>query len=382
MKAKRKENGEGSIYIRSDGRWEARVTTPDGRRSVYGFSRDEVRRKMFALRTAIENGEPIQENDMTVEEWLLIWKKDHLDVKPGTMRKYDGDIRNHIIPSLGGIKLIKLTAVEVEKAYREWKREGLSAKSVKNAHGVLHSALDKAVENGMIKKNVSSGCDLPKGVQDEMRPLEDEEVAEFLELAKNDLLFPLYYVALFTGMRQSELMGLTWDCVNFRKGSIRISKQLLRINAYRKKGEYHFVPTKTNKQRIIEPAYQVMEMLREVQKRQSVWKEQCGDAWKGEDDIVFTNPDGTHLSNSNVYRHFKRIMRKMSLDDVRFHDLRHTYAVLALQNGIDIKTVSASLGHYSVAFTMDKYGHVSNTMKRAASVKMGQYIDTLNLTTV
>ena len=215
-----------------------------------------------------------------------------------------------------------------------------------------------------------------------MRPLEDEEVAVFLKLAKEDLLYPLYYIALFTGMRQSELMGLTWDCINFRKGTIHITKQLLRINAFQHKGEYHFVPTKTNKQRIIEPAYQVMEMLREVQKRQTEWKEQCGDAWKGEDDLVFTNPDGTHLSNSNVYRHFKRIMKQMSLNEVRFHDLRHTYAVLALQNGIVIKTVSASLGHYSVAFTMDKYGHVSNTMRKMASEKIGYYIEGLGLTPI
>ena len=103
---------------------------------------------------------------------------------------------------------------------------------------------------------------------------------------------------------------------------------------------------------------------------------------KGEDDLVFTNPDGTHLSNSNVYRHFKRIMKQMSLNEVRFHDLRHTYAVLALQNGIVIKTVSASLGHYSVAFTMDKYGHVSNTMRKMASEKIGYYIEGLGLTPI
>lgn len=379
---KRKENGEGTIRLRPDGRWEARLCTDSGRISIYGLSSQEVRRKLSAMRGTVENGDFIKSACITVEEWILIWEKDHLDVKPGTLRRYDGDIRNHIIPSLGSITLSKLKVGDVEKAYLEWKKEGLSAKSVKNAHGVLHSALDKAVDSGLIKKNVSSGCDLPKGQQDEMRPLEDDEVSEFLELAKKDVLYPLYYVALFTGMRQSELMGLTWDCVNFKKNSIRISKQLLRINAYRKKGEYHFVPTKTGKQRTIEPALQVMEMLKAVQRQQTEWKEKCGDAWKGTDDLVFTNPDGTHLSNSNVYRHFKRIMRQMSLDDVRFHDLRHTYAVLALQNGIDIKTVSASLGHYSVAFTMDKYGHVSNTMKKTAAAKMGQFIDGLSLTPI
>ena len=379
---KRKENGEGTIRLRPDGRWEARLYTDSGRISIYGLSSQEVRRKLSAMRGTIENGEYAKSSSLTVEEWILIWEKDHLDVKPGTLRRYDGDIRNHIIPALGMIILSQLKVADVEKACREWRKEGLSAKSVKNAHGVLHSALDKAVESGLIKKNVSSGCNLPKGQQDEMRPLEDEEVAVFLKLAKEDLLYPLYYIALFTGMRQSELMGLTWDCINFRKGTIHITKQLLRINAFQHKGEYHFVPTKTNKQRIIEPAYQVMEMLREVQKRQTEWKEQCGDAWKGEDDLVFTNPDGTHLSNSNVYRHFKRIMKQMSLNEVRFHDLRHTYAVLALQNGIDIKTVSASLGHYSVAFTMDKYGHVSNTMRKMASEKIGYYIEGLGLTPI
>ena len=375
---KRKENGEGNIRLRKDGRWEARVTTPFGRKSTYGLNSAEVRKKLSTVRTDVENGDYIEESGITVKEWILEWEKNCLKVKPGTLRRYDGDIRNHIIPSLGHFRLSELTIMDVDSAYHEWEENGLSAKSIRNAHGVLHKALDKAVTNGLIRKNVSSFCELPKAEQNEMRPLEDEEVAEFLKRAKNDSLYSLYYVALFTGMRQSELMGLTWNCINYQKGTVHIYRQLLRVNEYKGRGKYLFVPTKTSKQRVIAPAEQVMKMFKSVKVQQEEWKKKQGDAWKNKDNLVFTNPDGTHLSSSNVYRHFKRIMKAMSLEDVRFHDLRHTYAVLAIENGVDMKTVSASLGHYSVSFTMDKYGHVSNSMRKMAAAKISQYIDDLN----
>ena len=173
-------------------------------------------------------------------------------------------------------------------------------------------------------------------------------------------------------------MGLTWNCINYQKGTVHIYRQLLRVNEYKGRGKYLFVPTKTSKQRVIAPAEQVMKMFKSVKVQQEEWKKKQGDAWKNKDNLVFTNPDGTHLSSSNVYRHFKRIMKAMSLEDVRFHDLRHTYAVLAIENGVDMKTVSASLGHYSVSFTMDKYGHVSNSMRKMAAAKISQYIDDLN----
>lgn len=375
MQTKRKENNEGTIYIRSDGRWEGKVTTPYGRRSVYGLSREEVRKKLSEIRTDVDRGEYIDETDMTVEEWMSEWQSLYLDVKPGTLRKYEGDIRNHIIPSLGRIKLAELTVADVETSYIQWKKEGLSAKSVRNIHGVLHKALDKAVSKGMIRKNVSDECDIPKGHQGEMRPLEDEEVPEFLRVAEEDtLLYPLYYMALFTGMRQSELIGLTWDCVNLATGKIRIYRQLLRVNVYQQKGEYRFVETKTGKQRTIEPPQQVIKMLEKVKGRQQIWKKNCGEAWRDKDKLVFTNSDGSHLSTSNVSRHFKRIVTSMGLGEVRFHDLRHTYAVISIENGVDMKTLSISMGHHSVAFTMDKYGHVSGTMRKKAAEKMSEYI--------
>ena len=375
---KRKENGEGTIRLRKDGRWEGIATTPYGRKSVYGLNKEEVRRKLGEIKSDVDKGDYIDETNMTVEEWMNEWQSLYLDVKPGTLRKYEGDIRNHIIPSLGGIKLAELTVADVETSYIQWKKEGLSAKSVKNVHGVLHKALDKAVSKGMIRKNVTVECERPKVKHVEMHPLEDEEVPEFLHCAEEDILYPLYYVALFTGMRQSEIMGLTWDCINVSKGKIRIYRQLLRVNAYKQKGEYKFVETKTGKQRIIEPPHQVIQMLENVKRQQKEWERTCGAAWKNTDGLVFTNPDGMHLSSSNVYRHFKRIVNKMGLDDVRFHDLRHTYAVISIENGVDMKTLSMSMGHHSVAFTMDKYGHVSGTMRRKAAEKMSDYISGLS----
>ena len=170
-------------------------------------------------------------------------------------------------------------------------------------------------------------------------------------------------------------MGLTWDCIDFEKGYIKIYRQLQPIK--RSGDEYAFSTLKSRASRIIEPAPAIIEVLKKVKAQQNRWQEECENAWCNPDSLVFTNEIGGHLCHFTVYKHFKKIAEGIGLHDVRFHDMRHTFAVLSLETGADMKTVSSTMGHATVAFTMDKYGHVSNKMRRENAEKMQRYIEGL-----
>ena len=216
---------------------------------------------------------------------------------------------------------------------------------------------------GFIPVNVTDKCSIPKQVIHEMRPFSNSEIASFLEDIKGHRYEAAYYTALFTGMREAEIMGLTWDCIDFECGTIHIYRQLQRTN---KKGVYDFMKPKSGKPRTIKPASEVMSRLKTL-------KTTSG----GPSEFVFTDRKGRHLTINMLYKPFKKIVAAMGLGDMRFHDLRHTYALLALQSGCDIKTLSSNLGHATVAFTLDRYGHVSQEMHAQSSEGMQRMIDRL-----
>lgn len=177
-------------------------------------------------------------------------------------------------------------------------------------------------------------------------------------------------------MREGEVLGLTWDCIDFDSGSVIIKQQLQKER--RGNGEYHLVSPKNGKSRRITPAASVMDLLGQQRQRQLDMKSDARELWNNPMNLVFTNEVGHNLSAQTVYLHFKEIMRKIGLPDTRFHDLRHSYAVAALQSGDNIKTVQESLGHFSAAFTLDVYGHVTEEMKRDSANRMEQFIKSVS----
>jgi integrase len=180
-------------------------------------------------------------------------------------------------------------------------------------------------------------------------------------------------VTLFTGIRQGEALGLCWDSINFDSGTILINKQLLKD---KNNGQYYLTSIKNDKYRNITPAPFVMAALRNEKQRQEESRLMVGDEnWNNPDNLVFTNELGEHLKHVTVYKNFKKIVRELGLDDIRFHDLRHTYAVTSLQSGDDVKTVQENLGHHTAAFTLDIYGHVSERMKQESANRMEQFIN-------
>ena len=230
----------------------------------------------------------------------------------------------------------------------------------------------QAVANGYIRFNPTNSCILPRIEKKELQPLDEAETKLFLDAVKGHPLELLYTIILFTGLREGEALGLTWDRVDFMRGTILISKQLQKEK--KAGGQFRLVSLKNDKPRRIQPAPWVMQLLRDRKLQQYEHKEKAGAAWSNPLNLVFTNELGGNLIPQTVVRHFKEIVTAISRPDARFHDLRHSYVVASLRSGDDIKTVQGKLGHATAAFTLDVYGHVTNQMQEASAVQMEAYI--------
>lgn len=391
----RAANGNGTIRkktVKKNGKeytfWEARATIgydpgtgKQIQKSITGKTQKEVRQKLSKIITELDEGTYKVPSKITVKEWLENWLTNYLgNVKPSTALLYRQQAEMYIIPRLGSLKLEVLTSDQIQKFYNELFRskedggKGLSAKTVKNVHGVFHKALEQAKKNHVLRFNPSDACELPRIYRQEIKPLDQEQAAEFLREIQGHTHEYLFQIALFTGMRQGELLGLSWDSLDLDHGTLTVKRQLCREK--KKGGTYYFSPPKNNKSRVLTLAPSVVRLLRWQKLKQNGDRLKAGEAWE-DTGLVFTNPVGGLLSYRTVYDCFKRVLNKLGLPDVRFHDLRHTYAVFALQSGDDIKTVQENLGHATAAFTLDIYGHVLDEMKRASASRMETLIQGL-----
>lgn len=385
-KATKNAKGGGTIRKRSDGRWEARYTlgidSKTGKqiqKSVYGKTQKEVRQKLTAITAEIDDGTYMDIPRLKTADWLNTWVTEYIgNVKSSTRKSYQDHVRLNIIPYIGNVPLSKVTAAMIQQMYNELQAEKeLSPKTIKNVHGVLHRALDQAQKMGYIRSDPLAAVTLLRIEKKQIKPLEDEELCAFLKEIRGSPYELVYFVTVFTGLRQGEVLGLTWDCVNFEKQTLLINKQ-----HGKKKGtrEYCFSSLKNDRPRVIEAADGVMDALKKQQLRQQRWAARLKDGWDNPDNLVFTTETGRYLCNQTVYLAFKKIVRRLHLDATRFHDLRHTYAVNSLKSGDDIKTVQENLGHQTAAFTLDVYAHATNSMKRESANRMDQYIHSVTKT--
>ena len=309
----------------------------------------------------------------TVGQWMDVWFENYakIKVRPSSHQTYRGYIDNHIKPNIGKIPLGKLTTLELQKLYKKLlsrgrvdrieakgQPKGLSPKTVRNIHQVISSAMDFARSQKLIAINPADGCALPKLEHREMKTLPVEQLASFLREAKESGVFEMYYIELATGLRRGELLGLKWEDLDLEQGTLRVQRQVSRIN-----GEVVEAPLKTkNSYRTISLGEDAVGILKKQKKK-------CGDS-----EYVFPSPTGGPISPDSVIQMLHRVLKRAGLPKVRFHDLRHTFATVALQNGVDIKTVSGMLGHYSAGFTLDTYAHVTTAAQREAAKTMGNIL--------
>ena len=381
-KTNRAPQGAGGICKRSDGRWQGTYTTGTNpgtgkpmKKYVYASTEKECVKKLKALQAAVDNGTFIEPSRLTVGQWLKIWAAEYLGgVKGSTEYSYKKHINNHITPALGAVKLQKLKPHAVQAFYNDLQREkGLSPKTIKNLHGVLHSALKQAVTVGYIRQNPADNAKLPRVEKAEVQTLTEDFLPLFLEAITDHDFEAIYFTTLFTGLRQGEVLGLTWPCIDLDKGTVYIKQQLQRERG--SSGAYVLGSLKNDKPRHIAIAPDVVKMLRHERAKQARRRLKAGSAWSNPDNLVFTNELGKHLVPDTVYAHFKRLAASIGCPGLRFHDLRHTYAVNALRSGDDIKSVQDNLGHHTAAFTLDTYGHVTEQMKRDSATRMQRVID-------
>ena len=376
--AKRRANGEGSIRKRKDGRWEGRYTAgrdPETGKPIYknvlGKTQAEVKEK---LKLAIEknNTPTVNADQYTVGQWLDTWMENYakLQVRASSYKTYQGFIDNHIKPAAGDTPLDKLTTMDLQKLYKHLldkgrverkesknKPKGLSVKTVRNINQMISSACNCAVEQRIVATNPTKGCALPKLEKKEMKILPLDFLDTFFEEAKNSGVFELYYIDLSTGLRRGELLGLKWSDIDLNKGIICVRRQILRQN-----GTVVEAPLKTkNSYRNIAIGTDTVELLRQM-KQQST------------SEYVFPSPTGGPISPDSVLHMLQRVLKRAGLEKIPFHALRHTFSVLALQNGVDIKTLSSMLGHYSAGFTLDTYAHVTTAMQTKAANTVSSFL--------
>ena len=378
---KRRPNGEGSIRRRKDGRWEGRYTAgydDNGKRiikNVLGRSQGEVKEKLKAATEKAETLDVVKSDSYTLVQWLRYWMDEYGQayLRPSSQVNYEGFLKNQISSdSIGKMKLHELTGPDFQHFYNRMRRsgrvqrkesekkpEGLAPKSIRNMHFFISHAMDQAVKEKLITENPVRDCILPKKERTEMKTLPLEDLQAFLAEAKHSGVYELYFTELATGLRRGELLGIKWADLNFDANSVYIQRQITRVN-----GKVQESPLKTkNAYRQIILPDEVTKVLKEKQKREDGFSE-----------YVFPSPVGGPMSPSNMRRTLLGVLRRAGLPQIRFHDLRHTFATLALQNDVDVKTLSGILGHYSAGFTLDTYGHITTAMKQDAANKVGNFL--------
>jgi integrase len=371
-------NGEGSVYKQRNGLWAASITIEGGKRKYfYGKMRKEVQEKLATAVQQQKQGILVATPQQTVGQFLTDWLENthKQSVRPRTYERYEEAIRLHLVPVLGKHQLQKLSAQHVQAFYARKLKEGLSPSTVIYYHSVLHNALNTAVKWGLVARNV---CDLvtpPRKARFEIQPFTAEQVQRFLAAIRGHKWEALFTLALATGMRQGELLGLKWQDINFSTGTLQVHRNLTRVPPGASgKREFRETEPKTEKsRRSITIASIALEALRQHRVRQLEIKLRAGPLWE-DHDYVFCTLAGTHLRPSHVVDEFKKLLKKGGLPDIRFHDLRHSAATLLLSLGVHAKVVQEMLGHTQISMTMDIYSHVLPSMQQDAVSRLNELL--------
>jgi integrase len=363
-------HGEGSISQRQDGRWRADISLEGGKRKTfYAKTRREVAEKLKAALHAQQQGILLLGADQTFGQFLSRWLDDSVkpSVRAKTHESYARQVRVHIAPALGKVPLAKLTAQNLQTYYRAQLSEGLAPSSVNRQHAIIHRALEQAMRWNLVVRNVADLLDPPRPIHKEMQPLTAEQVGTFLDAARDDRYYALYCLAVGTGMRQSEMLGLAWADVDFDRASVSVRQQLVFVPG----AGFSFCEPKTAKGRraIALPTF-IVEALRQHRKAQLAERLALGPEWT-DLSLVFPNELGKPLERGNlVRRSFLPLLKRAELPRIRFHDLRHTAATLLLSQGTHPKVVQERLGHSTIAVTLDVYSHVLPNLQADAAAKL------------
>lgn len=366
MPGHKRANGEGSVYQRTDGRWVAQVAWPNGHRQFrYTRTRTEASRKLRELLQSQDHGDRAPRMAGTTQAYLLEWLETvRPQLRPRTWQRYEELIRLHALPILGRVQVAQLGPERIQLCLTEALQKGLSPTTVSHLHAVLHRALAQAERWGVIARNPVALVDPPRMVRHEIQTFSPAQVRNLLATARGDRLEAVWVLAVTTGMRQGELLGLHWREVDLDAGRLAVTGSLQRIRGV---GLTITEPKtlRSRRQVILTPI--AVSALRQHQTAQRRERERAGDQWR-DSDLVFTNVVGGPLQRDHVVkRNFDPLLIRAGLPRIRFHDLRHTAATLMLSQGVHPKVAADLLGHATVGITLDLYSHSTEAMHQEAA---------------
>ena len=379
--ARRRANGEGNIRKRKDGRWEGRYVAghdangKEIRKNVLGKTQAEVKDK---LRKAIEEAKYLdvaKADEYTVERWVKTWFEIYSkpNLRESTQERYLNHIEYHIIPEIGHIKLRKLTVRDIQVMYNNVRDHGrvlkgrndkrdksLSASYIHSLHRMLKMCLERAVKEELLIRNPCDNVVLPKVEREEMKILKPENIKAYLAEAERRGCLPMMFLELCSGLRKGELAALLWEDLDIENRTISINKQATRVKGGGVKVTRPKTATSIRKEPIPQQAVDLL--IQEHEKHP-------------DSPYMFPSPvTGDMLYPDSLNDINEKILDAIGVERVRFHDLRHTFATIALQSGVDIRTVSGMLGHADPGFTLRTYTHVTNPMQVKAAETVGNVI--------
>ena len=378
MASNKRKQGEGTLRLRSDGRWEGRIVVSyddnglPKTKSVTARTKPECEEKLKSLKETLGKAVERLRPDMPFGEWMDFWYRNFCSpaLRETTRSGYESYIYKHIIPSIGQIPLNRLAQNDLQKFYSDLKKKGrlqysdalgngLSDRIVRSCHAQCNAALKKAIKENLITKNPAAKCKLPPRNGREMKVLTPSEMERFLARAKEEGYYEFFILELSTGMRRGEILGLKWNDINLTDGSLRISRQVVLAAG---KVVIQSPKTKTSVRTIVLPPYMIEILAKMKRHKNCEW--------------LFPSPvkEGEPRNPTAIHHRFKLILKRAGCKDMRFHDLRHTFATMALENGMDVKTLSSTIGHISAETTLNTYSHVTDRMRIQASVKIDRKI--------
>jgi len=359
MVARRRPNHDGSIFRRKDGRWCAYVSMSGRRVYHYGHSQRECLDGLAEQRPESGVGLSPDARRITVAEYLQQWAEmlSH-SVKRTTSRQYACVIRVHIIPALGAMPILKLRPDHIQAFYLGLERSGAGVDTIRVVHNVLSKSFRQAVTWRILPRSPVVGLHVPRRQEREMTALMLDQAHRLLEAMRGYRLEALFVLAITTGMRQGELLGLRWSDVDWDTGSLRVRRQWSH-------GAYGTVKTRRS-ERLVSLGPKTVAALLDHRDRQKTERGAAGDHWQ-DGDLIFSTPLGRPINRKSMVADLHRFLADAGLPRVRFHDLRHTAATAMLQLGINPKIVQERLGHSSIVTTLDTYSHVVPTLQREAA---------------
>ena len=339
--------------------------------TVKGNKKD-AQRRLRELLSSLDTGVFCKPSKLTVASYLEQWLRDYCwsNLAPRTAEGYESILRCHLVPSLGQIHLTQLKPEHIQHLYSEKLTAGLSHRTVRYIHVTLHKALHNAVKLGMIARNPADAVEPPKIERHEMHTMSESDMHIFLEFAKSTPYYALFYTALFTGMRRSELLGLRWSDVDLILCQLSVTRALHQLQD----GSLIFREPKTAKgRRLISLSPSTVIVLREYREQQETIRQALG-VTLTDDDLVFCHFDGKPLLPNTVSHAWEKLAKRTGLKGIRLHDARHTHASLMLKQGIHPKIVQERLGHASIQITLDTYSHVVPGLQQAAANKFDDIV--------